>query len=710
METENGAGDRGGTRPDNGTGTARGAWLVYLLAGFALVVVYYLTPVNADGFPARVVLYSLLSGSAAVAVGVGAARGRRGDRLPWVLIAVSQATYFTADAVFYVSHYTLGITAFPSWADVFYLGHYLPAALGLLLLIRRRAPGRDLPGLLDAGTLAVVAAMLSWVYLIGPQSRRDAPVLVELASVGYPVMDLVLLTVALGLLLGAGARPKAFFLLVGWLALILTADTIYVAQQVTGTYAAGNYLDAIWLTGNLLLGASALHPTMGRVSERAQVHEGPLNPIRIALLSGVALLAPAVLLAQYFSGALRDIPVVAGACALLFLLTITRLAILVSDQRRLAITDVLTGLHTRRFFEAQLPLEMARARRSAGSVAVLIVDVDHFKSINDRYGHPAGDGVLVEIAARLRSTVRGGEVLVRYGGEEFALIVPNAELDSLAVLADRLREQVASAPIVVTQQRWVAVTVSIGTARYPTHGTSPAELVAIADRALYSAKAAGRDRVVVASDSNPEVPEEQERPEPHGTDYLHLVADAVDDLLDDHGHSRAVARWARMLAHEFGYDSDLVRRTELAGRLHDVGKILLPRSVLVKPGRLDEDEWELVRRHPEHGFRMTSLLPGHLGVAHVIRQHHERWDGRGYPDRMAGRDIRVEARIVAVCDSWAAMRSQRPYQAALSADQAREEIRAARGTQFDPDVADLFLRLHDRGAIADLHLVHRGPS
>ncbi|WP_156755277.1 diguanylate cyclase [Actinokineospora pegani] len=700
METRSGA-DR----------AARGTWLVYLLAGLALVVAYFFVPLFIGGFPAKVVLYCALSGSAGVAVCWGARRAKPGSRLPWALLGASQLTYFTADTVFYVSHYLIGVTAFPAWADLFYLGHYPMAVLGVILLIRRRTPGRDVPGLLDAATLAVVAAMLSWVYLIGPQSRRGGSLLAELASVGYPVMDLALLTVGLGLLLGAGARPTAFLLLVAWLALILTADTIYVAQQVMGVYSAGNFLDAIWLTGNLVMGAAALHPTMARVSDRAPVRDGTLSPPRIALLAGAALLAPTVLVVQYYTSTLRDVPVVAGACAVLFLLTITRLGILVSDQRKLAITDALTGLHTRRFFEAQLPLEMARARRARSSVAVLIIDVDHFKTINDRYGHPAGDRVLVEIAARLRSTVRDGEVLARYGGEEFALIVPGAEGETLHTLADRLREQVASAPIVVDQGQWVAVTVSIGTARHPTHGTTPAELVAIADRALYSAKAAGRDRVVVASDAPlPEHPQQhpREHPELGGSEYLHLVADAVDDLLDDHGHSRSVARWSRMLAKECGYDAELVRRAELAGRLHDVGKVLLPRSVLVKPDELTEQEWELMRRHPEHGFRMAALLPGHLGVAHVIRQHHERWDGRGYPDGLAGRDIRVEARIVAVCDAWAAMRSERPYQPAMSVDRAREEIRVARGTQFDPDVADLFLDLHARGAIADLHLVHRG--
>ncbi|GLZ43173.1 diguanylate cyclase [Actinokineospora sp. NBRC 105648] len=672
-------------------------WLVYLAAGAVLIALYYQVPVRVGGFPLRVVLYCLVSTSAAAAVCYGLLRNRPRPGLPWVMIAASQLVYAAADGIFYISHYVFDVTEYPSLADLFYLAHFPLAVVGLLLLIRRRTPGRDLPGLLDAATLAVVAAMLSWLYVIGPQTRRGSPVLVELGSLGYPVMDLAMLTVALGLILGSGSRPKAFFLLITWLAAIMTADTIYVLQQLTGNYQAGNFLDAIWLTGNLALGACALHPTMRLLAERSPVPDAPLSPVRIAGLSAAALVAPAVLVLQWAHGSVRDVPVVAAVCALLFGLTIARLAGLVSDQRRLAITDALTSLHTRRFFEAQLPLEVARARRSGGTVAVLIADVDHFKTINDQHGHPAGDRVLVEIATRLRSTVRDGEVLARYGGEEFALILPNAPADTLPLIADRLRERVAGAPIAISHEQWVSVTVSIGTAVYPIHGEDPHELVSLADRALYAAKEAGRDRVVVGPD--PSVPRTET------TDYLHRTADEVDRTLSSYEHSRAIARWTKLLATHAGLPTESVQRAELAGRLHDIGKIVIPRAILTKASRLSPDEWALMRAHPDHGFRLASVVPGYADVATIIRQHHERWDGTGYPDGLAGNDIRVEARLLAVCDSWAAMRSDRPYQAALSEDRAREEVRGGRESQFDPDAADLFLDLHHRGLIGQLNLI-----
>jgi two-component system cell cycle response regulator len=678
------------------------AWLLYLVAGLALQGVYYAVPPSDGGVVVRVVLYCVITGSASVAVFLGVRRNGPKPVLPWVLLGLSQVVYAAADAYFYVAHYLLAILDYPSVADVLYLAHYPLAVAGLLLLIRRRAPGRDLAGLLDAAVIAVVAAMLSWLYVIGPQARLDSPALAKLVSLSYPVMDLVLLSVAVPLILGPGYRPRAFFLLAANLVGITAADTIYVLQQLAGTYRAGNFLDAVWLTANLALGVAALDPTMGRLGERAPVRDSALGPVRIAVTFAAALVAPAVLIVQYATGSLRDVLVVAVACAVLFLLTIVRLVGLVAAQRKLAITDSLTGLYTRRFFEAQLPIELARARRSGGSPAVLIIDVDRFKSINDRHGHPAGDRVLTEIATRLRDSVRDGEVLARYGGEEFALLVPHVDVQDLPVIADRLRRQVAASPIMAAPDTWVTVTISVGTASYPLHGEEPCELVATADRALYAAKSAGRDQIVLGGRSTTSGITDADR---LLVDYLCEVADRVDGWLSSYEHSRAIGRWSNVLACELGLAPNVVRRAELSGRLHDVGKIVIPESVLRKPGALSEEEWRLVRRHPDFGFQLARMIPGHDGVARVIRQHHERFDGGGYPEGLTGQEIRIEARLLAVCDSWAAMRSDRPYQQACSEDRARSEIMAGRGTQFDPDVADLFLDLHHRGRVGDLHLL-----
>ncbi len=377
------------------------------------------------------------------------------------------------------------------------------------------------------------------------------------------------------------------------------------------------------------------------------------------------------------------------------MLTIVRMARLVVEQRRLAITDELTGLHTRRFLEAQLPIEVARARRSASSLAVFIADIDHFKSINDRHGHPAGDRALTEIGNRLLSVIRPGDVLARYGGEEFALLAPNVSEPDLAAIAERLRGHVGGAPVALSPHKSVTVTISVGAAAYPLHARDLRGLVAVADRALYAAKAGGRDRAVVGSSDTAMA------------EYLQRVADDIDGRLSPHEHSAAVARWTRCVAAEFGLDDGAISRAELAGRLHDIGKAVVPEAILSKPDRLTEQEWALIRQHVDHGYRLAGLVPGFSDIAEIIRQHHERYDGAGYPDRLRGTEIRLEARIIAVCDSYAAMRADRAYQSALSEEKACAELRAGRHSQFDPDVVRAFLDLHQRGRLSDLRPLRR---
>ncbi|MBV8932278.1 MAG: diguanylate cyclase, partial [Kutzneria sp.] len=382
-------------------------------------------------------------------------------------------------------------------------------------------------------------------------------------------------------------------------------------------------------------------------------------------------------------------------------LTIARLASLASSQRRLAITDSLTGLYTRRFFEIQLPIEVARARRTGGSLGVFVIDVDHFKSVNDRYGHPAGDQALCEIAARLGSaTRRDVDLLARHGGEEFALLVPDAGVGELAGIAERLRDRVADGPIEVSEGTLITVTVSVGATCFPAHGDSPNELVSNADRALYAAKARGRDRVIVGQVMTVDADEAF----PDGTatvDYLGLVADRVDMLLGATGRSRAVGRWSAILATAMGLSEATVRTAELAGRLHSIGKIVIPESVLTKPMPWSEDERRLVRTHPELGYRLARAVPGFAAVADAIRQQHEHYDGGGHPSRLAGAGIRVEARILSVCEYWADLLLDRPHQPALSALAAAERLRAERATRFDPVVVDLFLDLQRAGRVGE---------
>ncbi|WP_415366199.1 diguanylate cyclase [Saccharothrix sp. BKS2] len=661
------------------------------------VAVYYTVPIFVGPVPLRVVVYCAVSASAAVAVWWGMRRNRPEHRAPWVLLGLGQVVYALADTTFYVSHYVLHETRYPSVADVFYIGHYPLVIAGLVVLVRQRRSDRDLPGLLDAASLTVGAGLLSWVFVIGPQTRLGTPLLVEVASLAYPLMDLVVLLVSLRLLFGGGGRRDgSFVLLSAWLAAILTADTVYVMQRLDQTYAAGNFLDAIWLTGNLALGACALHPSMGRIAQNVDAPALRLSWPRLTVLCLGALIGPLLLILQHAQGVQRDVPVIAVGCAVLFALTTTRLAGLAVDQRRIAITDGLTGLRSRRYFEARLADDVARAERVGGPLAVVILDVDRFKQINDRFGHPGGDRVLVEVADRLREVAGPEQVLARYGGEEFALITTGVDAEQPTRLAERLRHAVAREPIVVSDESSVTVTLSAGTAAFAPHHGSASALVSAADRALYLAKDLGRDRAVAGGTSVAEQREDV------AVDYLDQVADLVDLRVASPGRSVAIAEWARTAAERLERDAGEVRTAHRAGRLLDVGMVVLPDDLLTESGPLTDQQWHLLHEHPDSGARMVGVLPDHAEVAEVIRQHHERWDGAGYPNGLRGERIRIEARILSVCDAWAAMRADRPHRRALTHEQAVRELRVGRGARFDPHLVDVFLELLDEHAVGDM--------
>jgi HD-GYP domain-containing protein (c-di-GMP phosphodiesterase class II) len=304
---------------------------------------------------------------------------------------------------------------------------------------------------------------------------------------------------------------------------------------------------------------------------------------------------------------------------------------------------------------------------------------------------------LRELAARLVASSRGGDVIARYGGEEFVVLLRNTSVEAVPETAERLRRAVGDVPMVLADDLWLATTISVGGAAWPVHARSADELVRVADQALYAAKRLGRNRVQIGPPGGTAVV--QERDQDAVLAYLERLADEIDARLASEEHSAAIARWAGTIADHLGLGPDARQRAELAGRLHDIGKIIVPDEILLKPGPLTGREWAVLRRHPVQGARLVGLAEGLQQVVAVVRQHHERFDGRGYPNGRSGEEIRIEARIVGVCDAWAAIRSNRPYDAARPVGAAREQLRAASGSQFDPTVVAAFLELEQAEVI-----------
>jgi diguanylate cyclase (GGDEF)-like protein len=364
-----------------------------------------------------------------------------------------------------------------------------------------------------------------------------------------------------------------------------------------------------------------------------------------------------------------------------------------------AVTDALTGLLNRRGFQELIETELERARRSGQPLSLIIGDLDHFKALNDRFGHGAGDRALEQLALILDTAKRRIDTAARIGGEEFAVVLPDSDQHAAYILAERMRREVRETFMYSPYE----LTISLGVATFPVHGPTVETLVAQADEALYAAKALGRDRTVLYSDDledtvPPEATEfHRHRSERHSATVLAL-ADVVDSR--DRGtdaKSETVGRYAAAIARELGLPDSVVERVRFSGIVRDIGKIGIPDTILRKPGWLSAEDWDAMRRHPEIG---ASILAGAEmdDVSEWVLSHHERPDGTGYPHGLSGTEIPFEARILAVADAYEAMTSNRIYRAAMSEHDARAELLRCAGTQFDQRVVEAFIRVLDASA------------
>ena len=351
---------------------------------------------------------------------------------------------------------------------------------------------------------------------------------------------------------------------------------------------------------------------------------------------------------------------------------------------RLALTDPLTGLGNHRHFHERLQRELRSAEEQGSTVTLCLLDIDDFKTINDRFGHPSGDRVLSQVSGRLR---QGGEAF-RLGGDEFALLLVDHDEETAAAAANSIVERIAA----VDLDQVGGVTVSAGLATFPLHGRD--ELIRLADGALYWAKENGKNRVRVYRPDVVDLAElkrlaagPDEAGRYRAAASLAKAVDARDTYTGS--HSERVSELAARIAIRLGLEPEQVELTRLAGSLHDLGKLAVPEEILRKPGALSDSERLVLERHPQIGFRMLDSL-GVDPVAEIVLHHHERWDGTGYPDGLSGEDIPLCARIIFVADAYDAMTSDRVYRLKRSPSAALAELWRCAGTQFDPGIVAAF--------------------
>jgi diguanylate cyclase (GGDEF)-like protein/PAS domain S-box-containing protein len=399
-----------------------------------------------------------------------------------------------------------------------------------------------------------------------------------------------------------------------------------------------------------------------------------------------------------------------------------------SELETRAITDSLTGLYNHAYFYQRLADEIDRSRRYGHRFALVMMDLDAFKHYNDSRGHQAGDAALRLVGECIQSAMRRSDLAFRYGGDEFVAILLNADVSKAQNIVRRINKRIATRLKEMGDSAGAWLGVSAGIACFPEDATTVDELVRMADAAMYDAKrlawargVMGRAQAVESGACPVEtVHETQTRmlsgaanslaaalqdltaPEVVAESDLRTIAalGAAAEIKDPYirGHQERTSRLAATVANEMGLSPDRVRSLTTAGLLHDLGKISVSESILNKPGKLTESEFAKMKEHPALGATMiVSGAEALQPVAPIVRHHHERVDGNGYPDGLARENIPLEARILSVADAFDAMTHERAYRKALSAEEALGEIERGAGTRFDPAVVEAFLALESRG-------------
>ena len=368
-----------------------------------------------------------------------------------------------------------------------------------------------------------------------------------------------------------------------------------------------------------------------------------------------------------------------------------------------AITDSLTKLYNHRYFCQALPDNITRV--GPAELSLLMIDLDLFKLYNDLYGHFEGDRALEMVAVILKRNVGDKGIVCRYGGEEFTIILPFYDSNRAYELAEKIRTEIEAGFFNVNDVTQRFLTASIGICTYPHAAPNTEELLKRADLAMYTAKNQGKNQTVIYaprinSKENTTRYNSENAFQPNYTATIYALAAAID--AKDHytfGHSQRVAGYVTILANEMSLDKAHVEILQEAALLHDIGKLGIPEHILTKAGKLSNEEFDVIKKHVEMSITIIKHLPTLNHVIPAVIGHHERWDGKGYPRGLKGENIPFSARCLAIADAFDALTSNRPYRAGLTVNNALAEMKNNLGTQFDPAMANLFIKLVQDGTI-----------
>jgi two-component system cell cycle response regulator len=587
----------------------------------------------------------------------------REERRIWALVALSLSLGTLGDMYFRAELWSREVVPVPSLADVGWLSFYAPLYVAIALLVRARVASVRatlwVDGMIGGLAVASVAAAVVFDAVLGAVGGKSVVVATSLA---YPIADMVLVALVMGgLHMSRRSLDRTWLWLGAGLSTFAVSDSIRLVQAARETYTPGGVLDAGWTVALVMVAFAAWRPP-GRLEGHER--EGWST---IVMPIGFAVAALGVGVYDHFERVNVLAVILATSCLIAVL---TRLGLTFAQNMRVlavsreeATTDVLTGLGNRRLLERDLQRAQHRVA-DGGRMLMVLFDLNGFKQYNDSFGHPAGDALLVRLGENLKRATAGRASAYRMGGDEFCI---------LAALGDEGPNRITATAAAALHEEGESFKISCayGTVVLPDDAADADGAVRLADQRMYAQKNGGRTS---ASRQSKDV-------------LLQALQERNPDLglhLDD------VGRLAEATALKLGLSQEDADQARTTGELHDVGKVAIPDAILNKPGPLDESEWEFVRRHSEIGERIVAAAPALGEIAPLVRSTHERWDGSGYPDQLTGQEIPFGARIVAVCDAYDAMTTQRPYQRAMDPAQALQELRRCASTQFDPDVVEAF--------------------
>jgi diguanylate cyclase (GGDEF)-like protein len=625
---------------------------------------------GSDGFFENWLFNGLLFAGAALCLLRGAVS--KLERAAWTAMGIGLFCWALGEVIFTLDPAQITQGTFPGTSDYLWLVFYPAAFLTLGLLVRARVrqfyPSLWLDGFVGALAVAAIASEFVLPPIVAGTGGSVGSVIGDLI---YPLGDLLLLSFVVGVFAVTGWRPGR---VLGTVAIALGAGAVADCASLYSSATGGSgstVFESLWPASAVGLGWAAWQPM--RPSAAIGLHGRRL----LVFPLGFALATLGLL-------SLQDARPLHGGAYLLSLLTIAaalvRMALtfsenlgLVHRSRHEALTDPLTGLGNRRRLLLALE-DVLQSASERAPWALLVFDLNGFKRYNDSFGHPVGDALLERLGAKLAEAAAPEGSAYRLGGDEFCMLAP---------LAECAPELIASRAVAALSERGQGFDISTacGLITLPVEARDSSAALRLADERLYADKRSGRSG---------------DGPDQLRDVLLQVLCEREPELPD---HLRDVAAMARALALRMGLEGEDLEITVRAAELHDVGKIAVPDAILNKPAPLDRIERAIIERHSEVGERILAAAPAMAPVARLVRASHERYDGGGYPDRRFGPEIPLGARIIAVCDAYHAMISDRSYERGITPGEAIAELHRCAGTQFDPEVVRAFCAELDAGSL-----------